>query len=153
MSDELVLPPAPRPMGRYQPATRHGDVVFTAGMTPRRDGVLVVRGVVGADISVDEAKNAAGVAAANALAAVAAAAGGLDNVERLLRLTVFVAAAPGFEALSLVADGASDALAALLGDDARAAVARSAVGVQALPGGAPVEVELVAACVADTATP
>lgn len=146
MSDEITLPPAPRPMGRYRPATRHGDIVFTAGMTPRRDGELVVLGLVGGDVATDEAKRAAGIAAANALAAAAAAAGGVDNIERLLRLTVFIAAAPGFDQLSAVADGASDALAALLGDDERAAAARSAIGVATLPGGAPVEVELVAAC-------
>jgi enamine deaminase RidA (YjgF/YER057c/UK114 family) len=150
VSDDLTLPPPPRPMGRYQPATRHGDLVFTAGMTPRRDGELVVRGTVGADVSLEEAKRAAGMAAANALAAAANAAGGVENIERLLRLTVYVAVTPGFEHLSAVADGASDVLAALL-DGERAAAARSAIGVQMLPGGAPVEIELVATCTAGAA--
>lgn len=144
MSDEIALPAAPRPMGLYRAATTHGNLVFTAGMTPRRNGELVVRGTVGADVSIEDAQRAAGIAAANALAAAAEAVGGVENIERLLRLTVFVAAAPGFEQLSVVADGASDVLTTLL-DAERAAVARSAVGVQTLPGGAPVEIELVAA--------
>lgn len=131
-------------MGHYRPATRQDGFIFTAGMTPRVDGELVLRGVVGRDIDVAQAAHAAGIAAANALSAAAAIAGGVENLDRLLRLTVFVAAAPGFEDLSVVADGASAALVALLGDEERAAVARSAIGVQSLPGGAPVEVELVA---------
>jgi enamine deaminase RidA (YjgF/YER057c/UK114 family) len=139
-------------MGMYRPATRHGDLVFTAGMTPRRDGVLLIRGTVGHDVDVATAQHAAGVAAANALAAAAAAAYGIDNIRRLLRLTVYVAAAPGFEDLTQVADGASQALAELLGDEQRAAAARAAIGVHTLPGGAPVEVELVAVC-AETGAP
>lgn len=132
-------------MGSYHPTATFGRLVFTSGMTPRRDGVLTVRGVVGRDLDLEMAKKAAGVAAANALSAIAAAVGGLENVERLLRMTVYVAAVPGFEQHSAVADGASSALVELVGDADRAAVARSAVGVQSLPGGAPVEVELVAA--------
>jgi enamine deaminase RidA (YjgF/YER057c/UK114 family) len=134
-------------MGQYRPATRHGELVFTAGMTPRRDGQLVTRGVVGRDLDLNAARAAAGIAAANALSASAAAAAGIENIERLLRLTVYVAAAPGFEQLTAVADGASEALSKLLGNAERAAVARAAIGVQSLPDGAPVEVELVAACV------
>ncbi|HEX5511489.1 MAG TPA: RidA family protein, partial [Actinomycetales bacterium] len=112
------------------------------GMTPRVDGELVVRGTVGADLAVEEAAAAAGIAARNALAAVAAAASGLERIDRCIRMSVFVACAPGFTELSAVADGASAALAEHLGDDAMPA--RSAIGVLALPSGAPVEVELTA---------
>lgn len=139
------LPAAPRPQGAYVPAVaapvRAGDVlVASAGMTPRRDGRLTVTGLVGRDLDVPAAREAAALAARNAVAAVAA--GDLGRVRRWVRMTVYVACADGFTDLSAVADGASavlDAVAPGLGRPAR-----SAVGVRALPGGAPVEVELTA---------
>ena len=107
------------------PAALSGTVVASAGMTPRVDGELVTRGIVGADLTVTEAAEAAGLAARNALAAVGFAAGGLDRLERCLRMSVFGAA-----------------LAQYVGE--AALPARSAIGVLALPSGAPVEVELTA---------
>lgn len=135
------------PQGAYLPAVRHAGMVHTAGMTPRRAGQLVTRGTVGADLDVLAARAAAGLAAGNALTAVAEVCGGLDRVVRCLKMTVFIAAIDGFTEHSAVADGASARLRELLGD--RGAVARSAVGVATLPGGAPVEVELVAAVAED----
>jgi enamine deaminase RidA (YjgF/YER057c/UK114 family) len=139
------LPAAPPPQGHYVPAVVHAGIAYSAGMTPRVDGVLLRTGRVGAEITLDQARELAGVAAANALAAVAAAAGGPERIARCLRLTVYVAAAPGFTGHSRVADGASDRLWEQLGE--RGSVARSAVGVAGLPSGAPVEVELTAALV------
>lgn len=139
------LPTAPRPQGRYLAAVVHAGIAYSAGMTPRADGELIRTGRVGAEVTLDQARELAAVAAANALAAVAAAAGGLDRVARCLRLTVYVAAAPGFAEHSRVADGASALLWDRLGE--RGTVARSAVGVAGLPSGAPVEVELTAALV------
>lgn len=136
---EPVGPPAPQ--GDYVPAVHHDGVVHTAGMTPRRDGVLVMTGVVGDTLTLADARAAAGLAAANALAAVRSAAPGAAF--RCLRMTVYVACAPGFTALSAVADGASATIKDQLG--ATALPARSAIGVMALPSGAPVEVELTAA--------
>lgn len=137
------LPRPPVPQGRYVPAVVHKDFAVSAGMTPRVNGELTVHGTVGDDLSIAEATSAARLAAANALAAVAQAAGGLGRIVRCLRLTVYIASAPGFTAHSAVADGASAALADLLGD--RGAAARTAIGVASLPSGAPVEVELTAA--------
>lgn len=137
------LPPPPPTQGDYRPAIVDGGLAYSAGMTPRVDGQLAVLGVVGADVPLDEARDAAGIAARNALAAIAAAAGGLGRVRRCLRLTVFVACTDGFSQLSAVADGASAALGEHVGRDALPV--RSALGVRALPGGAPVEVELTAA--------
>ncbi len=125
------------------PAVRHGGIVWTAGMTPRRAGELVVRGVVGRDVDLGEARAAAGLAAGNALTAVDESLGGLEQVERCLKMTVFIAAVDGFTEHAAVADGASEALRERLGD--RGVVARSAIGVRTLPSGAPVEVELVVA--------
>jgi enamine deaminase RidA (YjgF/YER057c/UK114 family) len=121
----------------------HDGVAYSAGMTPRVDGVLVACGRVGSEIPPDHARALARRAAENALAAIAAAAGGIGNVVQCLRMTVYIAATEGFTDHSAVADGASEALGARLGE--RGAVARSAIGVAGLPGGAPVEVDLIAA--------
>lgn len=115
---------------------------MTAGMTPRIDGVLAVTGRVGGALDVDTARDVAAIAAANALSAVADAAGGLDRIVGLARMTVYVHAASGFTQHTAVADGATDALVAHLGERGRCA--RSAVGVASLPGDAPVEIELTA---------
>lgn len=140
MSTEPASPPPPQ--GNYVPAVHHDGVVYTAGMTPRRDGTLVYTGIVGATLTLDQARAAAALAATNALTAVRSA---LPTASvRCLRMTVFVACAPGFTDLSAVADGASAALEEQLGS--AALPARSAIGVLALPSGAPVEVELTAAC-------
>jgi enamine deaminase RidA (YjgF/YER057c/UK114 family) len=135
--------PAPRPQGAYVTAVaeplRAGDVLLaSAGMTPREDGRLAVTGLAGRDLDVARARDAAALAARNAVAALTA--GHPAPIRRWLRMTVYVACADGFTDLSAVADGASAVLDGLgLGRPAR-----SAIGVRALPGGAPVEVELTA---------
>lgn len=133
---------APPPQGDYVPAVLHGGIVHTAGMTPRRDGVLVVSGVVGTTLSIEEARDAAALAAGNALAAVRSVLPEGTGL-RCLQMTVYIACAPDFTALSSVADGASAVIAEAHG--AQSLPARSAIGVAALPSGAPVEVQLVAA--------
>jgi enamine deaminase RidA (YjgF/YER057c/UK114 family) len=138
-----LLPSPPGPRGSYVPAVVIDAIAHSAGMTPRSDGTLVVRGTVGTDVSPEEAVAATGLAARNALAAIAAAAGGLDRVRRCVRMTVYVACSADFTALSAVADGASAELARYVGT--RGLPARSAVGVWRLPDRAPVEVELTAA--------
>lgn len=136
------LPPPPRPQGHYVPASRAGSLVMTAGMTPRVDGQLVVTGRVGDAVDVDAARHAATICATNALSALVDAAGSADAIVGLLRMTVYVHAASGFTEHSRVADAATDALVAHLGERGRCA--RSAVGVASLPGDAPVEIELSA---------
>lgn len=143
MAPGPALPAPPKARGSYLPAVVHDGLVFSAGMTPRAAGVLVACGVIGADVSIDAGREAAGLAARNALAAVADAAGGLDQIARCLRMTVYIVCTPEFADHSAIADGASEALRAHLGE--RSALARSAIGVQSLPSGASVEVELTAA--------
>jgi enamine deaminase RidA (YjgF/YER057c/UK114 family) len=135
-------PTAVPPQGAYVPVVVHGGVAYTAGMTPRRYGELVVTGVVGRDIDLVTAREAAGLAAGNAVTAVVEAVG-LPGIVRALKMTVFIAAVDGFTGHSAVADGASTVLRERLGE--RGVVARSAVGVRTLPSGAPVEVDLVVA--------
>lgn len=125
------------------PALVHGTIAFSAGMTPRIDGVLIERGIVGEGVTEADARHAAGVAALNALAAVAESLGGIHHIARCLRMVVYVACTPHFEHHSFVADGASEAIREYLGD--HGLPVRTAIGVQSLPGGAPVEVELTVA--------
>ncbi|MBU8809392.1 RidA family protein [Mycolicibacterium goodii] len=135
---------APAPQGDYRPALLHDGVVYTAGMTPRRDGELAVRGVVGHTVAGEQAYAAAGIAAGNALAAARSVLPD-DAGMRCLRMTVYIACTASFHDLSAVADGASAALRAELGECG--VPVRAAIGVQSLPSGAPVEVDLIAAVV------
>lgn len=133
---------APAPMGRYVPAMRHGSFATSAGMTPRRGGELVYQGRAGGDVDAGTAREAAALAAENALAAVAGAAGGVERIDAVWSLIVYVRCSEAFTALSAVADGASERLEDLLGGPGRGRGTRAAVGVQSLPGGAVVEVQL-----------
>lgn len=139
----IALPPVPRPVAAYVPAVRAGNLVFSSGQLPFVDGALAVTGRVGSAVTEAEATDAARTAALNALAAVAAVAGGIDAVERVVKMTVFVASTDDFHAQPAVANGASQLIGELFGEDG--AHARSAVGVAALPLDAPIEVELVVA--------
>lgn len=143
-NDAVLSVSAPAPQGRYVAAVVAGDTVRTAGMTPRRDGALVITGRVGAEVSPEDAQAAAALAVRNALAAVRSA---LPTGTRFrpVEMVMYVAAAPGFTALSTVADGASEVVEQELG--AENLPARSAIGVYSLPGGAPVEIALTAVIV------
>ncbi|MDX1510426.1 MAG: RidA family protein [Nitriliruptorales bacterium] len=138
----LLLPPVPEPAAAYRPWTRAGDLVFTAGQLPTRDGALAATGLLGRDLATAEGQALAELAALNLLAVANAACDGLEDV-RVVKLTVFVASAPSFTEQHLVANGASQLLADVLGERGRHA--RSAVGVPCLPLHAPVEVEAILA--------
>lgn len=138
----LALPEVVAPVAAYVPAVRTGSYVYTSGQLPMRDGALIKTGKVGADVTGEEAYECARLCALNALAAVASQAGGdLSRVARVVKAVVFVASTPDFTGQPVVANGASELLAAVFGD--AGAHARSAVGVSVLPLDAPVEVELV----------
>lgn len=132
----------PVPQGTYQPALLQSGFAYSAGMTPRRSGELIIRGLLGTEINLSDGRAAAALASTNALAAIAETAGGLEQIEHCLRMTVYLAAAPGFVRHSEVADAATKVLHDWLGE--RGTVVRSAIGVASLPSGAPVEVELTA---------
>ena len=138
----LELPPVPQPAGSYVPAARAGALIFTAGQLPLRNGELFLTGKVGDGVSVDKAREAARTCALNAVAAASEAAGGLRNLREIVKVTGFVASAPGFNGQPDVLNGASELLGDIFGD--RGLHARSAVGVAELPMDAPVEVEIVA---------
>jgi enamine deaminase RidA (YjgF/YER057c/UK114 family) len=138
----LTLPPVTAPLAAYVPAVRTGAYVYVSGQVPVVDGKLAATGKVGADVSAEDAAGLARTCALSAIAAAAAAAGGLDRIRRIVKVTGFVASAPGFNGQPLVINGASELLIEVFGEEGRHA--RSAVGVVELPLGAPVEVELIA---------
>lgn len=135
----LTLPDVVAPLAAYRPAIEHAGIVQTAGQLPFRDGALLVTGRLGEDVSEAEGIECARQCALNALAAVASVAD-LDRVERVLTVTGYVASAAGFTAQPAVLNGASELLGQVFGE--AGAHARSAVGVAALPLGAPVEVQV-----------
>lgn len=146
----LTLPTTAAPVGAYVPAVRTGVHVWTSGQLPFVDGRLPLVGTVGDGVTADEAAQAARTAALNAVAAVAqvlAAESGdapvdaLDRVARVVKVTGFVASAPGFTGQPAVLDAASTLLHEVFGE--AGVHVRSAVGAAALPMGSPVEVELV----------
>ncbi|HEX4248263.1 MAG TPA: RidA family protein [Pseudonocardia sp.] len=136
----IELPEVVTPAGAYVPATRSGSLVFTAGQLPVVAGRLVATGKVGADVDAGEAAGLARTCALNALAAVHSLVG-IDAVQRVVKVTGFVASAPGFVDQPAVIDGASALFGEVFLDDGRHA--RSAVGVAELPKNAPVELEIV----------
>lgn len=136
----LELPPVVPPAGVYVPAVRTGSYVYTSGQVPLVDGELAVTGRVGIDVSLDDAKQAARICALNALAAVASIVD-IDEVKRVVKVVGFVNSDPDFSSQPQVVNGASELLGAVFGEAGQHA--RSAIGVAALPLGAPVEVEIV----------
>lgn len=138
----LALPPAPTPVGAYVPAIVVGGAARTSGQLPFVDGALLATGVVGSDVTVEEAAACARAAALNALAALADASGGINAIVRIVRVVGYVASAADFHAQPTVVNGASEVMIEVFGDAGRHV--RSAVGVAALPLGAPVEIEVEA---------
>jgi len=138
----LTLPPVTAPVAAYVPAVRTGAYVYVSGQLPVVDGKLPATGKVGDAVSAEDAAVMARTCALNALAAAAAAAGGLEGVRRIVKVTGFVASAPGFAGQPQVINGASELLIEVFGEQGKHA--RSAIGVAELPLNAPVEVELIA---------
>lgn len=142
----IALPEIANPAGIYVPAIRFGGFVYTSGQLPLVDGVLMEQGGKGKvnEINQAQAAMAARVAALNALAAVKGAVGNLDVVEKVLKLTVFVASESFFTNQHIVANGASAVLYEAFGENGKHV--RSAVGVAELPLDASVELELIMGC-------
>ena len=135
------LPQAAAPAANYLPYTRSGNLLFTAGQLPLKDGKLEYAGLLGLEVDTAGGREAAKLCAINILAQARAALGDLEKIGRIVKIPVFVASAPGFTEQHLVANGASDFLAEALGE--RGKHARSAVGTASLPLDAAVEIEAV----------
>jgi enamine deaminase RidA (YjgF/YER057c/UK114 family) len=137
----LSVPEVAKPVAAYVPAVVSGDLVFTSGQLPMRDGELMVTGKVGGEVSAEEAKDCAQQCALNAIAAVKSMVGDLDRVVQVVKVVAFVASTPDFTGQPQVANGASELFGTVFGD--AGVHARSAVGVPVLPLDSPVEVEIV----------
>lgn len=137
----VTLPAAAAPAANYLPFVRSGNLLFTAGQLPLKDGKLQASGLLGRDVDTAAGREAAKLCAINVLAQAKAALGDLEKIARLVKITVFVASTPDFTEQHLVANGASDFLAEALGE--RGKHARAAVGTASLPLNAAVEVEAI----------
>jgi len=139
----IELPPPPKPVGAYTPVARHGSLAWVSGQIATEGGKVLHPGRVDGDVPVDVAKGLARRATLQALSALQAALGSLDQVERFLRVTVYVATSPGFDRPHEVANGATEPLIELFGEEGRPS--RVAVGVAGLPLNAAVEVDFLLA--------
>jgi enamine deaminase RidA (YjgF/YER057c/UK114 family) len=137
----VTIPEAAAPAANYLPWIRSGELLLTSGQLPLEDGALLATGKLGDEVDLEMGQKAARQCAINILAQAKAALGDLENIKRLVKITVFVASKPEFSNQHLVANGASDFLAEALGE--AGPHARSAVGVPVLPLNAPVEIEAI----------
>ncbi|MFA9479806.1 RidA family protein [Phycisphaerales bacterium AB-hyl4] len=136
-------PAPPKPVASYLPCISTGDMLYISGQLPLRDGELIATGPVPSAVSLEDAQQAAGQCVVNGLALIdQAIASDWHRFVRIVRVGVFVQCDPGYADQPKVANGASDLLFKLLGEPGRHA--RAAVGVNALPLNAAVEVELIA---------
>jgi len=135
------LPEAPQPVANYVPHITSGDQLFISGQIAKDDAGRVLTGLLRSGVSIADGQTAARFAALSLLAQAKAALGSLDRIERVLRVTGFVASTPDFSEQPTVINGASDLLVAVLGDAGRHT--RSAVGVASLPLGACVEIDAI----------
>jgi enamine deaminase RidA (YjgF/YER057c/UK114 family) len=142
----LCLPPAPTPLGPYVPTVAAGGLVFLSGMVPLVDGQPTFVGVVGESIAVEEAIEAARLAAMNALATLRRGLGSLDPVANIARLAVYLRAGADFKEHPRVADGASHLFNNVFGPGH----ARLVFGVTSLPAGMCVELDVIAWLAATT---
>jgi len=126
----------------FVPARRAGNLIFVSGQLPLVEGRILNPGTVGDTVSVEQASDAAKVAAQHCLTVLEKELGSLDQVEAVVKINGYVASTPGFTAQATVIDAASRLVLDTLGD--AGIHARLSIGVASLPLGAPVEIELIA---------
>jgi enamine deaminase RidA (YjgF/YER057c/UK114 family) len=132
----------PVPQGDYLPAVRHGDLIFTSGMTPRSEGKLLYSGKILVENQIDSYREPVHLATLNALTAAQNCLEKNENIAKVLQLIVYLNAEEGFTEHAKIADYASQLIRDRLGDQWIGA--RVAIGVATLPSNAPVEIALVA---------
>lgn len=139
---EVLLPEAPQPVAAYLPAKRAGNLLYTAGVLPLVNGQLLHTGRVGQEVTLEQATEAARQCVLNALAVAKAELGSLSRIKNVVKVVGFVMGTQAFYQHPQVINGASLALAEILGDTV-GTHARSAVGVYNLPLQSPVEIEFI----------
>ncbi len=138
----ITIPEAAAPAANYVPTVVTGNLLFISGQLPNENGKVAVTGIVGSEVDVAGAQRAAELCAINIIAQAKAALGGdLSRIKRFVKLTSFVASAPGFTEQHIVTNGASNLIANIFGDAGKHA--RSAVGLAALPFNGSVEIEAI----------
>ena len=135
----LGLLETPRPLGDYVPAMEAGNLLFVSGMLPIRNGAASFVGRVGQEVSIESGRKAAQLAVVNALA-VARDAVGLNRLAGVARIGVHIACAPDFQQHAVIADAASELLNEVFEGSRHS---RQAFGNSSLPGGMPVELEVI----------
>lgn len=138
----LSIPEVPKPLAAYIPGIQSGNYIFTSGQVPLANGQLKYKGKVGKDISDEDAKLAAQTCVLNCLGVIKSLIGDANKIKRIIKLVVFVNCTDDYTAQPAVANGASELLLNLFGENGKHV--RSAVGVSGLPLGAPVEIEMIA---------
>lgn len=135
------LPVVAKPVAKYVPAKRVGDLVYVSGQGPICNGKPVYVGQVGKEVSAEEGYKAAQICALNCLAAIQSVVGSLDAVEEIVHVRGFVNSADSFHDQPRVINGASELLVKVFGDRGRHA--RAALGTSNLPGNIPAEIEMI----------
>ena len=139
----LQLPPPTQPSAEYVPSKRIGDLLFLSGQGPIRNGVPLIVGQVGGEVTLEEGIEAARQATLNALAVIKDAIGSLDLVQEIVQVRRFVNSAPGFFLQPQVMNGTSELLVEVFGEKGRHV--RCALGTSSLPRNIPVEIEMIVA--------
>ncbi len=137
----IALPEAPSPVANYVPSLLAGNLLFISGQISKAADGTVIKGRLGAELTVAQGREAARASALALLAQAKAAIGDLDRITQVMKLTGFVAATPEFADHPQVINGASDLMVEVLDDNGRHT--RAAVGVASLPLGCAVEIDAI----------
>lgn len=137
----LEIPEAPKPVAAYVPAVKIDGYVYTSGQLPFVNGELKYTGKVGQEVKEKDAYEAAKICALNCLSVIKGIIGDLDKIEKIIKVSGYVASAEGFDMQPKVINGASELLGEVFGEKGQHA--RLAVGVNQLPFNAPCEVEMI----------
>ncbi|MBN8546770.1 MAG: RidA family protein [Ignavibacteria bacterium] len=138
----ITIPDAPTPLAAYVPGQIVGNLLYTSGQVALQQGAIAYKGKVGGNLSEEEGIAAARICAINCLAVAKKLLGDLEKIERIVKLTVFVNCVEGYANEPKIANGASELLVELFGDNGKHT--RSAVGVSGLPLDSAVEIEMIA---------
>jgi enamine deaminase RidA (YjgF/YER057c/UK114 family) len=137
----VALPEAPKPVANYVPVVKAGNLLFVSGHGPYKDGKTILSGKLGKELTIEEGYKSARNVALNCLASVKATLSDLNKVKRVVKLLGMVNCTEDFKDQPKVINGASDLLVEVFGEAGKHA--RSAVGMQSLPNGIPVEIEMI----------
>jgi enamine deaminase RidA (YjgF/YER057c/UK114 family) len=135
----IELPSANNPVANYMPYSILGDHIYISGQTCKWNGSLKYAGKVGRDLDVETARQAAELSGKNIILQLHNALGDLDQVLKCVKLTVFINSVDDFAQHPQVADGASDLMVKVFGENGKHS--RATVGCNSLPGGAAIEIE------------